>query len=163
MIEWSWPDDVRVEFDDKAYDIKVNGKARKSHGKGFRAVLNSALAVGVIRYCHANGKPHPKFIVLDSPLTTVKQRDVEQPPVGDQAEAQTINQTIEPLFWESIANTSPDLQIIVLDNKEPGDELAQNLNLQLFAGPTAGPEERAGFIPRSNPSASDEGDALRRP
>jgi len=163
LIEWSWPDDVRVEFDDKAYDIKVNGKARKSHGKGFRAVLNSALAVGVIRYCHANGKPHPKFIVLDSPLTTVKQRDVEQPPVGDQAEAQTINQTIEPLFWESIANTSPDLQIIVLDNKEPGDELAQNLNLQLFAGPTAGPEERAGFIPRSNPSASDEGDALRRP
>lgn len=158
LIEWSWPDDVRVEFDDKAYDIKVNGKARKSHGKGFRAVLNSALAIGIIRYCHANGKPHPKFIVLDSPLTTVKQRDVDQPPVGDKAEAQKIDQAIEPSFWKSIANTSRDLQIIVLDNKEPRDELAQNLNLQLFAGPTAGPDERAGFIPGSAPLASHEGD-----
>lgn len=79
--------------------------------------------------------------------------------IGDQAEAQKIKQNIEPLFWESIANTLPDLQIIVLDNKEPPEELAQKLNLQLFAGPTADPDERAGFIPRSDPLASDEGDA----
>ena len=150
LREWSWPKDVRVEFDEKAYDLRVDGKPRKSHGKGFRAVLNSALAVGVLRYCHEHQKPHPQFVVLDSPLTTVKQRDVEKPSEGDKADAQNINQTIEPLFWDSIAKTSPDIQIIILDNKEPGSELADELNLQLFAGPTAGPHERAGFIPPSD-------------
>lgn len=150
LKEWSWPKDVRVEFDEKAYDLRVDGKPRKSHGKGFRAVLNSALAVGVLRYCHEHQKPHPQFVVLDSPLTTVKQRDVEKPSEGDKADAQNINQTIEPLFWDSIAKTSPDIQIIILDNKEPGSELADELNLQLFAGPTAGPHERAGFIPPSD-------------
>ena len=57
--------------------------------------------------------------MLDSPLTTVKQRDVEKPSEGDKADAQNINQTIEPLFWDSIAKTSPDIQIIILDYKEP--------------------------------------------
>lgn len=146
LREWSWPPDVRVEFDDKIYDIKVNGKARKSHGKGFRAVLNSAFAIGLLKYCHTNDKPHPKFVVLDSPLTTVKQRDLAESTDDADADAE-IKQTIEPLFWESLSKISDDVQIIVLDNKEPDGGLAKALNLQIFSGPTAGLDERAGFIP----------------
>ena len=145
LIEWSWPDDVRVEFDDKAYDIKVNGKPRKSHGKGFRAVLNSAMAVGLLRYCHSNAKPHPMFVILDSPLTTVKQRDAIAIP-DDSGEVSDIDPTIEPMFWDSLSKVSPDIQVIILDNKEPGSVLAEKLNLQLFVGPTAAADERAGFI-----------------
>ena len=145
LIEWSWPDDVRVEFDDKAYDIKVNGKPRKSHGKGFRAVLNSALAVGLLRYCHLNAKPHPMFVVLDSPLTTVKQRDAIATS-EDGGEDSDIDPTIEPMFWDSLSKVSPEIQVIVLDNKEPGSALSEELNLQLFVGPTATADERAGFI-----------------
>jgi len=145
LMEWSWPSDTRVEFDDKAYDIKVNGKPRKSHGKGFRAVLNSALAIGLLKYCHENGKPHPGFVVLDSPLTTVKQRDATSSQ-DDDAEDTGIDPTIEPLFWESLSKVSDDIQIVVLDNKEPGADVAQRINLQLFVGPTAGQDERAGFI-----------------
>ena len=150
LKEWSWPKDVRVEFDEKAYDLRVDGKPRKSHGKGFRAVLNSALAVGVLRYCHEHQQQPPHIVELAYPQNTVKQRDVENHTEGDKADAQNINQTIEPLFWDSIAKTSPDIQIIILDNKEPGSELADELNLQLFAGPTAGPHERAGFVPHSD-------------
>jgi len=146
LKEWSWPDDVRVEFDDKTYDIKVDGKPRRSHGKGFRAVLNSALAIGLLKYCHANEKPHPGFVILDSPLTTVKQRNVSASPEDDDTEA-TIDPRIEPLFWQSLAKLDHSVQVIVLDNKEPSIELSTELNLQLFAGPTAGPGERQGFIP----------------
>lgn len=145
LMEWSWPAETRVEFDDKTYDIKVNGKPRKSHGKGFRAVLNSALAIGLLKYCHETGKPHPGFVVLDSPLTTVKQRDAASSP-DDETTDPTIDPTIEPLFWNSLSKISDDVQIIVLDNKEPDDDLSQMLNLQLFVGPTAKPDERAGFI-----------------
>lgn len=153
LQEWSWPSDVRVEFDDKTYDIKVNGKARKSHGKGFRAVLNSALAIGLLRYCHANDRPHPRFVVLDSPLTTVKQRDATAETEDTEADAE-INQMIEPLFWDSLSKISKEIQVIVLDNKEPNADLAQALNLQLFMGPTAANDERVGFITPTRPSSS---------
>ena len=145
LTDWSWPDDVRVEFDDKTYDIKVNGKPRRAHGKGFRAVLNSAAAIGLLKYCHANDKPHPGFVVLDSPLTTVKQR--EGLATSDDDEDARIDPRIEPSFWKSLSEINDDIQIIVLDNKEPDDDLASALNLQLFSGPTASEGERRGFIP----------------
>jgi len=85
------------------------------------------------------------FVVLDSPLTTVKQRD-SAPAPEDGDEDTEIDPTIEPKFWESMSKTSQEIQIIVLDNKEPGSEISKELNLQLFVGPTAAPDERAGFI-----------------
>mgnify|MGYP000725309097 CR=1 FL=1 len=147
LIEWSWPDGVRVEFDDRIYDIKVDGKPRRSHGKGFRAVLNSALAIGILEYCRINQKPHPGFVILDSPLTTVKQRDRAAQAAEDETD-DMIDPRIEPSFWQSLAKIDRSIQVIVLDNKEPSAELASRLNLQIFAGPTADAGERKGFIPK---------------
>ncbi|WP_284369223.1 hypothetical protein [Algimonas porphyrae] len=145
LKNWSWPDDVRVEFDERTYDIKVNGKPRRAHGKGFRAVLNSAATIGLLKYCQANNKPHPGFVVLDSPLTTVKQREGLE--TGDSNEDANIDPRIEPSFWKSLSEINDDIQIIVLDNKEPNESLASDLNLQLFAGASASDAERKGFIP----------------
>lgn len=144
LRDWSWKDDVRVEFEESQYDIKVNGKFRRAHGKGFRAVLHAALSVALLRYCHSRGRPHPGFLVLDSPLTTVKQRGGQS---VVEAESDRIEPTIEPKFWESLAALNPSMQIIVLDNKEPPLEFAKAVNLQIFAGPGASPGERKGFIP----------------
>jgi hypothetical protein len=156
LREWSWKEDVRVEFEEARYDIKVNGKPRRSHGKGFRAVIHAAFSVGLLRFCHAKGRPHPGFVVLDSPLTTVKQRKGEAN--VEQAESDEITPGIEPSFWKSISEINPSIQIIILDNKEPPPNLFQALNVQLFAGPDADEGEREGFIPtranRSNGNAS---------
>lgn len=147
LRDWSWKDDVRVEFEEGRYDIKVNGKPRRSHGKGFRAVLHAAFTIGLLRYCHAKGRPHPGFVMLDSPLTTVKQRKGEAK--VEQAESDKISAGIEPSFWKSVSEIDPSIQIIVLDNKEPPANLAAALNVQLFAGPDAEEGERGGFIPRA--------------
>ncbi|TGR72415.1 hypothetical protein EN837_03455 [bacterium M00.F.Ca.ET.194.01.1.1] len=144
LRDWSWKDDVRVEFEESQYDIKVNGKVRRAHGKGFRAVLHAAISVALLRYCRSRGKPHPGFIVLDSPLTTVKQGRGQTEVEADDGR---IEPMIEPKFWESLASVDPYMQIIVLDNKEPPPELADKLNLQIFAGLGAKPGERRGFIP----------------
>lgn len=144
LKDWSWKDDVRVEFEESEYDIKVNGKVRRAHGKGFRAVMHAAITVALLKYCRSRGKPHPGFVVLDSPLTTVKQGRGQ---VDAAADDDRIEPTIEPKFWESLASLDPSMQIIVLDNKEPPKELADKLNLQIFAGPRARPGERKGFIP----------------
>jgi hypothetical protein len=144
LKDWSWKDDVRVEFEESQYDIKVNGKVRRAHGKGFRAVMHAAISVALLRYCRSRGKPHPGFIVLDSPLTTVKQGRGQ---ANVEADDDRIEPMIEPKFWESLASVDPSMQIIVLDNKEPPPELADKLNLQIFAGLGAMPGERRGFIP----------------
>ncbi len=147
LKEWSWADDVRVEFEEDRdrYDIKVNGKPRRSHGKGLRAVLHSAFSVALLRYCRDRRTPHPGFLILDSPLTTVKQR--RGIPKQESTEKDKIDVRIEPMFWNALSNLDPGLQVIVLENKEPAEDLHAVLNLQLFAGPDANTSERAGFIP----------------
>lgn len=147
LKEWSWADDVRVDFeqDRDRYDITVNGKPRRSHGKGLRAVLHAAFSVALLRYSRDRRTPHPGFLVLDSPLTTVKQRRGTQreEPTGEDK----IDVRIEPMFWNALANIDSAMQVIVLENKEPGEDLHRVLNLQLFAGVDSEPSERAGFIP----------------
>lgn len=154
LREWSWKNDVRVELEETRYDIKVNGKPRRSHGKGFRAVIHAAFSIGLLRFCHAKGLPHPGFVLLDSPLTTVKQRKGEAQ--VEQAEKDKITPGIEPSFWKSLSEIDPSIQIIILDNKEPPLDLFTALNVQLFAGPDADEHEREGFIPtRANRSKGD--------
>lgn len=154
LREWSWKEDVRVEFEETRYDIKVDGKPRRSHGKGFRAVIHAAFSVGLLRFCHAKRRPHPGFVILDSPLTTVKQRRGEAK--VELAESDSIAPGIEQSFWKSISEIDPSIQIIVLDNKEPPPHLFDMLNVQLFAGPSAEEGEREGFIP-TRANRSDEG------
>ncbi len=54
---------------------------------------------------------------------------------------------IEPAFWEYLRNLGEVVQIIVFENKTPPDEVADNITYEYFAGPTAAPGEREGFIP----------------
>ena len=145
LKEWSWKGPGGVTFDEKTCDLIIDGKHRQSHGKGIRAILHAAFIIGLLRYCDKNSKPHPGFVMLDSPLTTFKQKRDEtyiEPPTESK-----IDPGIETAFWASIAATPTSLQIIVFDNKEPPGDIASNLAYEWFAGPDAGDGERNGFIP----------------
>jgi hypothetical protein len=72
LKEWQWNGEARVEFDQKAFDIIVDGQARQSHGKGVCAVLHTAFVVGLLRYCQKHDRPHPGMVLIDSPLTSYK-------------------------------------------------------------------------------------------
>jgi len=140
LKEWAWKGQAQVEFDDKRFDIKVDGKARQSNGKGVRAILHAAFVVALLRFCHESKTPHPGFVVLDSPLTTFKQG-------RDSGTDETIDPSIEAAFWVSIGKLKADLQIVVLDNKEPPPHVAGAIWFTWFAGPQAKAGERRGFIP----------------
>jgi hypothetical protein len=145
LKEWAWPGLGRVTFDEKAFDILVDGKARRSHGQGVRAVLHAAFAVGLLRYCISKKKPHLGFVLLDSPLTTYKQRR-DRPSTGKD---EPVDKSIEEAFWRSLKMLSGESQIIVFDNKEPPADVTGELKYEFFAGPDADPGERLGFIPSS--------------
>jgi hypothetical protein len=145
LKEWKWEGEGRVEFDEKSFDIKVDGQTRQSHGAGFRAVLYSAFVIALARYCQKNNLPHPGFVVIDKPLTIYKRqgaKDVEGPD-------NPVSSGVEAAFWESLTKTSKDLQIIIVENKEPPAAVAVAVHYEWFAGNEAGPGDRVGFIPET--------------
>jgi len=144
LRDWAWGNNPRVEFDEKEYDIIVDGQPRSSHGKGVRAILYSAFTIGLLRYCAKNGKPHFGVVVIDSPLTSYKKKGAKsirgadgEIPVG-----------VEAAFWESLKNVPKSIQVIVIENKEPPANVASAVHYEWFAGDDANDGERAGFIPQ---------------
>ena len=62
-------------FDIDSYDIVVNGHEKKSQGKGFRAFLNTILAVAMENCLEKMGHYHPTLFVIDSPILSLKEKD----------------------------------------------------------------------------------------
>ena len=75
LEDWGYPKIESIAWDDKLGDLRINGQARTSHGKGHRAFMFSAFVIGLLRYCRANDLPHPGVVVLDSPLVTLREAD----------------------------------------------------------------------------------------
>lgn len=140
LSAWKWTGPGRVEFDQKPFDIIVDGQARQSHGKGVRGVLYAAFAIGLLRYCVDHQKPHPGLVVIDSPLTAYKKIQGD----GDVA---AVDAGIEAAFWASLPTIAAGAQVIVVENKEPPNAVAQSLHYEKFAGGNAAAHERACFFP----------------
>lgn len=68
LVAWNYPGGKFLHFEKADHDIVVDGKRRKDNGAGVRALLHAAFKVGVFVYCLEHRRPHPGFIVLDSPL-----------------------------------------------------------------------------------------------
>ena len=144
LKEWKWDGEGRVEFDEKAYDIKVDGQTSQSHGKGVRAVLYSAFVIALVRYCQREGLPHPGFVMIDSPLTSYKKQGT-----GVRGTDAAVSQGVEAAFWKSLTSISNNVQVVIIENKEPPSDVASAVNYEWFAGDEAGPGDRVGFIPES--------------
>lgn len=142
--EWGWKGPGRVDFDQKEYDIVVDGQSRQSHGKGVRAVLYAAFAIGLLRYCKTAGKPHPGMLVIDSPLTSYKKGK-------SSSNGGPVDPGIEASFWESLTRLDDGIQVIIVENKEPPQDVAEKVHYQWFAGDAANPGDRVGLIPRYEP------------
>jgi hypothetical protein len=144
LREWKWKGEGRVEFDQTAYDIIIDGQSRRSHGKGVRAILYSAFVIGLLRYCKAYQRPHFGTIVIDSPLTSYKKG--KSVGAGDGP----VDVGIETAFWRSLIDFGTNVQLIIVENKEPPADVATSVHYEWFAGDDAQPGERAGFIPAAS-------------
>jgi hypothetical protein len=143
LRDWTWSANPRVEFDEKAYDIVVDGQPRNSHGKGVRAILYSAFTIGLLRYCAAKGRPHPGVVVIDSPLTSFRKKGSQKISGADGQ----VTAGVEAAFWNSLKSVSKNVQIIVIENKEPPADVSKAVHYEWFAGEDAKDGERAGLIP----------------
>lgn len=140
LVEWKFiGSDIEIEFDFKKNDIRIGDKEKASFGKGARAVINTAFIISILQYTIKRGLSHPSFVIIDSPLTTFKEKDKKNGELNEEVE-----ESIKQAFFRSLSDRSLNYQIIVLDNVDL-DKKLENINYCYFTGN----EEinRKGFIP----------------
>lgn len=135
---WHFPELSRVSFSENDQDIVVSGRARKSHGKGVRAITRAAFNLALLRLCVEDERPFPNFVLIDSPLLVYEEPDADE---------SSFPQDIKKHFWESVKVSFAEAQVIIIENSKqlPGDSELGDVNVVLFTGNDQG---RRGFIPQ---------------
>lgn len=136
---WHFPDLDRVSFSENDQDVVISGRARKSHGKGVRAITRAAFHLALLRLCIKDERPFPNFVLIDSPLLVY-----EAPDAGER----TFPQDVKKHFWDSVKADFTDAQVVIIENKNqvPDDETLGDVNVIRFTGNDQG---RRGFVPEA--------------
>jgi hypothetical protein len=135
LVSWLFPSQ-RVFFDLPRRDIQVGGKARRANGKGVRAVLHAAFSLGLLRFTAEEGKPHPRVLILDSPLVTY--RDPMTP-----EDVQLSHSDLSQRFYEPFREWDNRLQVIIIENRDPPTWINEVAKVERFTGVQS--YGRAGF------------------
>jgi hypothetical protein len=138
LAAWHFPALDRVSFSENDQDVVISGRARKSHGKGVRAITRASFNLALLRLCIDDERPFPNFVLIDSPLLVY-----EEPDAGESS----FPQDIKRHFWESVKTSFAEAQVIIIENSKqlPGGDALRDVNLVLFTGNEQG---RRGFIPQ---------------
>ncbi len=134
---WRYPNLDRVTFSEKDQDVVISGRARRTHGKGVRAIFRAAFNLALLRYCVREERPFPNFVLIDSPLIVYEKPDASET---------EFPQDIKKHFWDSVKSSFGDAQVIIIENRRqlPSDGAISDVNVVLFTGNDQG---RRGFIP----------------
>ncbi|RCX24620.1 AAA domain-containing protein [Bacillus sp. AG236] len=124
LKRWKFSESPDVVYKDG--DFYIDSKPTKDYGKGYRAIIYSAFAISLMEYSKGNNRPHPGFVLLDSPLTTYKGKKSEEDVNGD----------IQSAFFNDVISLQDEMQIIILENKEPSDEIKEKINYIQFTKDT---------------------------
>lgn len=136
---WHFPDLDRVSFSENDQDIVISGRARKSHGKGVRAITRAAFNLALLRLCVDDERPFPNFVIIDSPLLVYEEPDADE---------SSFPQDVKKHFWESVRGFFTEAQVIIIENSKqlPSDNTLGDVNVVLFTG---NDQARRGFIPQT--------------
>jgi hypothetical protein len=113
LRNWLVPGVDSVVFDLTSWDLIVGGRPRGERGAGMRALLHAAFTVSFAQFCLENERPHPGFVVLDSPLVTY--RDPE-----DQASSDVVGGQVADAFYAYLGSQFSG-QAIIFENTQPPD------------------------------------------
>lgn len=137
LRKWHFPNLDRVTFSDSDQDVVVSGRKRASHGKGVRAIIHAAFNLALMRFSDRQSMPHPGFVLIDSPLVVYREPDPDE-------DGLSIN--VKDEFYRSIAVEFENMQVVILENEDPPEDLNKSTNIINFTGADHG---RKGFIPTS--------------
>ena len=115
------------------FDATVNGKDKKSEGKGYRGFLNSIFAFVLMKYLDECGKHAPRMLILDSPILSLKESKQE-------GVAEGMKSSMLSYMLDQCGNC----QVIIVENELPDDVDFSTANLIEFT--KNGSVDRYGFL-----------------
>lgn len=106
-----YQDYVNSYFNFKDLDVVVNGHSKRSQGKGFRAFLNTIVAMAIQNCIAKMGKYQPSLFIVDSPILSLKEKD--------SAESIRISGPMKKHLFQYFMDRNPSPQSIIIDNEIP--------------------------------------------
>ena len=97
-----------VYFNQRDFDMVVNGDRKASFGKGYRAFLNTILAVAFMEYLDTHSKYPPGLLIVDSPILSLKEK------VSDEA-----SDSMKAALFQYLIDHQQHGQIIIIENDIP--------------------------------------------
>lgn len=97
-----------VYFNQKEFDVVVNGKLKDSFGKGYRAFLNTVTAMTLMEYLGEHGKFTPGILIVDSPILSLKEK------VSDKA-----SDSMKSALFQYLLDHQEHGQVIIVENNIP--------------------------------------------
>lgn len=76
LRECNYKNYIVSRFDTSDYDVVVNGHLTRSQGKGFRAFLNTIVAIAIQNCLIRYELNVPKVFVVDSPILSLKEKKI---------------------------------------------------------------------------------------
>lgn len=128
---WNYPGADALHFDKGDQDIVVDGKRRRDNGAGVRALLHAAFKVGVLIYCIDNGRPHPGFVILDSPLFAYRPAEERFEDLGDD-EMELRKADVATHFYQHLQSMADKAQFIVIENHKSDQDVVTPYNNYQF-------------------------------
>lgn len=95
-------------FNLSSFDVVVNNKAKRTFGKGYRAFLNTILALTLRSYLETYGKFSPGMLIIDSPILSLKEQGDEKAP-----------DTMKASLFNFLVSNSNSTQTIIIENDIP--------------------------------------------
>lgn len=126
LIACGYPETRAVTFSREDFDIRVGGKRKRSHGKGYRAFLNSVVAMALRKYIHDHAAHKPFVMIIDTPVLGL---DAQPDKDGLVTKHNADNRPIDGLqagLFQYFLDTQDQGQLIVVDNTK--DTPALNYN-----------------------------------
>jgi hypothetical protein len=137
LKSWEFPGGERVHFNLQDKDLVISGKSRTSHGKGLRAITQAAFTISLLEYCASNDKPHPGFVILDSPLLSYRE--------PESAEDDLSGTNLNGNFYRQLLQIKSDRQVIIVENTDPPSDVELGDRVEHFSGLEG--EGRFGLFP----------------
>lgn len=97
-----------VKFDLSSFDIMVSGKSKLTYGKGYRAFLNTIMALALREYLLEHGKFCPRLLILDSPILSLIEKGEGK-----------ASDSMKGALFKYLINHKNDGQTIIVENSIP--------------------------------------------
>jgi hypothetical protein len=97
-----------AHLDLSTFDVVVNGQPKRTHGKGYRAFLNTVFAIVLMELLAEHGTYAPGLLIIDSPILTLKES-------GDEAAPDSMKSAL----FQYLLDNQGDGQVIIMENSIP--------------------------------------------